>query len=462
MVFRPVTTESKELVADRQYTDIPRVGQEAGGSLDTEFSFGNMDPLLEGAFFNPWVQMPYRYNNGIADSIITDVLATVVTVTNPAVEATGQGAFAAGHLITGSGFGVAGNNITARCTAGSATSATITGFATEAVPPAQARLKVVGLEGVAGDITITFTTVFLLNTTALNFTTLGIVAGMWVRLGGAAVGTQFATAADNDWVRVSAVLSTIQLQLDRTPVGFAADTGATKTIRVWIGDYLRNGTTKRYNSIEQQYQDLAAPEFDTYAGMLGDTFDLTLAQQAIKTSKLGFIGFGATNSTTRFAGSTDVTTDYLGAVPRTGDVFNTSSNVARVAENGTPIATNFVQGLTIAMANGLRRQNAVGTLASIGIGASRCKVTGTLNTYYFSNAIRTKLLAGTATAIDTRVVDPAGIRAYVVDLPRVKLTDGTPDGIQVDSDRTLNAQFQALKDPTLGFTIQVGRFEQFA
>ena len=85
-----------------------------------------------------------------------------------------------------------------------------------------------------------------------------------------------------------------------------------------------------------------------------------------------------------------------------------------------------------------------------------------LNTYYFSNAIRTKLLAGTATAIDTRVVDPAGIRAYIVDLPRVKLTDGTPEGIQVDSDRTLNAQFMALKDPTLGFTIQMSRFEQFA
>lgn len=467
--FKPLTTTSNELVSDRQFTDLVRVGQEVGGGVDAEFSWTNLDQPLETAFFNAWVQTPYRSNNGTADSIITDVTSTVATFTNPAAEATGQGTLAVGHLVTTSGFGVAGNNVNAiRITAASATTATITGFASEAVVPAAARIKVVGLEGAASDLSITLaSSVFYLNSAApLNFATLGIVPGMWIKLGGAAVGTQFATAANNDWVRVASTVSAGVVSLDRTPTSFAADSGTSKTIRVWFGDYLRNGTTKKSISIEQQYADLVAPEYDTLAGMVADTFDLTADTQSIKTASLMFVGMSATNSTSRFAGSTDVSTtpgyDYLGTVPRAGDVFNTSSNVARIAENGTAITTNYVQSFSLNLTNSLRRQNAVGTLASIGIGAGRCAVTGSLKTYYFSNGIRTKILAGTATALDVRLADPDGVRYVHIDLPRVKFSDGTPEGIVVDSDRTLTASYQALKDPTLGYTIQLQRYEQIA
>lgn len=461
LTYRPITVQSNELASDRQVTDLIRVGQEAGGSFDAEFSFANADPLLESAFFSAWTQMPYRYNNGTADSIITDVSATVVTTSNPAAEATGQGTFAVGHLVRHSGFTTAGNNGLFRISAATATTYTTTGLTIEASPPGTARTKVVGIEGASADISAQAGATNSLTTSALNWTTLGIVAGMWLKVGGAAAGTQFATAANNDWVRVSAVTSTV-LTLDRVPSGWTTDTGTSKTIRLWVGDYLRNGTTKKSFSFEQQYQDLTSPEYDVFSGMLANSFSLQADAQAIKSLSLEFQGLSATNGTTRFTGSTDTATDYLGAVPRTGDVFNTSSNVARLAEGGSAITGSYVLALSVALNNNLRRQNAVGSLASVGMGAGRAVVTGNLNTYYGSNAIRTKLLNGTATSLDARFADPNGTRAYVLDMPRVKLTDGSPEGIQSDSDRTINMAFQALKDSTLGYTIQLQRFEEFA
>jgi hypothetical protein len=64
----------------------------------------------------------------------------------------------------------------------------------------------------------------------------------------------FATAANNDFCRVSAVAAR-RISLDRAPGGWTADAGVRKAIRTFLSDFLVNGMTKRSNTVERQYLD---------------------------------------------------------------------------------------------------------------------------------------------------------------------------------------------------------------
>jgi hypothetical protein len=97
-----------------------------------------------------------------------------------------NGVFAVGHLVRTTGFTAAGNNGLRRAGAGTtATVIKLAGGTVDAAPAAAARAKAIGFEGAAGDITATATG---LGSTALDFTTLGLVAGMWVWVGGPSAG----------------------------------------------------------------------------------------------------------------------------------------------------------------------------------------------------------------------------------------------------------------------------------
>lgn len=48
------TTQSKEIRADRQITDLIRTDAEPGGNVNFEWSYGAPDDLMAGAFFNAW------------------------------------------------------------------------------------------------------------------------------------------------------------------------------------------------------------------------------------------------------------------------------------------------------------------------------------------------------------------------------------------------------------------------
>lgn len=453
--YQPVTVVSEELVSDRNVTDLIRVGIEAGGDLPMETSYGAIHRPIRLAMQNSWLYMPVRDNDGTAASKISAVSGTLYTISTTPGTNTEQeaNAFALGHLVYGTGFAVAANNGLKKATAAAATTVTCSGLSIEATPPAAARLKCVGFEGASGDITATTVTSNALLATTLNFTTLGLSVGMWLKVGGTAAGTFFSgTAANNGWVRISAIAAG-RIDLDVVPTGWTTDAGAGKTIQVFVGDAIRNGTTSRSCSIEVEYSDLTVPEYDYYVGMRCGSMTLSAETQSIFQSAFSFEGFNASNTTTRFSGATTK------AAP-TDDVINTSSNVGQLLENGAAIAgPNYVMGFSVKLDNGLRRRNAIGTIASVDIALSRAQVSGTITTYYGSNTIRTKILAGTATSFTALLSNPAGTAGYHVDIPKLKFESGSPKISGVDTDRTIEAPFRGLKHATLGYAIQVSRFD---
>lgn len=453
--------ESKELRADRMIGDEIRVGNDIGGTLPLEFSWRSVDDLMDYVLQSAWVRTAVRDNNGTADSEITDVTVTTgvytILTTGAANTDFHFGAFAVGHLVRASGFTNAANNTLGRVSAATATSVTLGNTSVaETAPPGTARLKVVGFRGAAGDITATATG---LASTALNFTTLGLVQGQWIKIGGATAGEQFVNvAANNGWARINGTITATALPLDNLPAGWGVDNGATKTITVSIGDMIKNGITEQTMAIEQQYQDLTVPEYDYFTGMAVDQFALSIKARAVIEATVTFMGASGTNTTTRAASATDV-------AAATNDVLSASANVGQVQDNGVSLTgKSAVTALDLTLSNSKRRVTAIGVLGNADDGSGSFRVEGKMSMYYASNSIRAKILAGTASSFNTRIVDttaPVNSRAYVLDVPRIKYTSGNPQTPGIDTDRTLDPTFMGLAHPTLGYAFSLTRMEEY-
>lgn len=444
MRFNPERKTSNELRSDRQVVDQILTGLAAEGPLGGELSFSAYDDLIEAALQGTWSKKAERDNNGTADSVITDI-ATTNTV---ATVATGTG-FAVGHLVLFSGFAVAGNNGLFRCSQASATVPRFasSGITDEAAPPAAARMKTVGFQGASGDITATASG---LGSSSLDFTTLGIVAGEWLKIGGATSGLQFATAALNGWARISAVAANA-ITFDIFPTGWTTDSGTGKTVQVFFGDVLRNGTTQRTFSFERQQQDLTSPSYELFKGEEISTMNVSMQASEIITCSFDTIGRGASVSTTRSSGATDV------AAP-TYPVLNAAANIGQLMEGGAVVTASYLTELGFELNNNLAGQRAIGSLSNVGIRNGEIALGGALRAYFNDTSLLSKVINDTETSIMFKAGQATDNRnAYVFDIPRVKLT-GTSEISGKNADRMFDGRYDALRHATLGYTVGIHRF----
>lgn len=440
----PQTVTSAEIRADRQVTDLNLVGTITQGDIGMELSFASGDDLFEESYQGTWVNNP-SITVVTAGVEISALSATTVTV------AAGGAAFVAGTMVLLQGFPTAANKQRARVASSTATTVVfaVAAFTAESLPiPVGAYIRQIGFQGASGDLVATANG---LTSTVLNFTLMNIAVGEWLKFGGTPVGDQFGiTPANNDFVRISGV-SANALTFDRLPVGWAADAGTGKTIAVFDGDYVRNGTNLISSTIERQYQ--TQPSYEYLTGMCIDKDSITVSAQKIVTRQISFLGRTGNVSVARFTGATDgPTTNY--------QVVNASANVGRIAVNGANIASgNFVMEATLNINNNLRLLEAVGSIGAIGVGNGEFALTGTLNTYFADLTYYNILLNNTVTSFDFRVGRQDGNKETLLfDCPRIKFSAGAPSVPGKNQNVMLPLSYQGLRDPVLGYTLQTTRW----
>lgn len=436
----PQTEVSNEIRSDRNIADLALVGIEAGGQVDHELSFRSLDTIIEGAMFDVWIDKALREGTGE----VTDI--TVTTDVNVVAGET----FQENDIVEMLGWPTAANNgVFVALTGTTGTVIKLTGLTNETAV-AGTSVRTVGFQGASGDIDSAITP-NRLTSTALDFTTLDLVVGEWIKIGGTAASDKFVLAALNDWCRISIIAATA-LTFDIVPVGWAAETGTGLTINLFLGSRLRNGVTKHSYSVEEEFGDHTPVTFQYFVGMIVSNFVLNLAAKSIVTATVNFLGSDASiQDSGRFAGATTI------VAPST-DVLNTSSNVGRISENGVEITgPNFVLDSSITLENNLRLQDAIGSLGAIGVGVGEFSVTGNLTTYFGDKTLVEKVINNTETSYDIRFKDAAD-NILLLDLPRVKYTEGSPSVPGKNDDVTANLAFQAILEPTLGYTMHIGRY----
>lgn len=434
--FKPTFVDPDEIRSDRMLNDPIKVMSEADVQLGGELYFPiDGDPLsnfIRSAMYSTWVNTPSRDNDGTADSVITNVATsgTIVTVNTGA-------AFVAGQLVRFSGFTVAGNNGVFKCTTGSATAPAFvgSGITDEAAPPAAARMKVVGFIGAAGDISATSAG---LASSSLDFTALGLAVGMWVKVGGTGSGDHFATAANNSWARIQVIAAHL-ITLDNKPTGWAAEVNTAATIKVFFGDYIKNGITKKGVSIEFGYLGQTVPTYVLCAGQIPNTMEWNISSRQKITTTLAFMGMSGTLSTTAQDASPDARS--------TAVVMAANANVSRMSEGGTKLVMpNCAREITYQINNNLRKIECVDDDAPVDINEGQFELTGRLNGYYGSDALYTKFLAGTPTSISSII--EKNNQAFIMEVPRATYRAGSPNVTGKNTDVMLPLDFAASIDST--------------
>lgn len=448
--FSPQFFNSAEIRSDRMNPDPVQIFQQNQGSINYELSFLTDKTLLSdffaSAFFSLWANTVSRDNDGTADAVITDI----GTVANTVTFATGA-PFIVGHLVRNSGFIQPGNNGTFPVTTGGATSYVSTGstFTAEAAPPGTARVKVVGYQGTASDITATGTG---LASTTVDFTTLGLAVGQWIKIGGTSAAFRFSTnAANNDWARITAIAAHA-LTLDNLPSGWGADTGTSKTIRIFFGDRLVNGVTRTSLALEKAFLGQAVPSYLLHQGLVSKTLTVNAQSQQAITGTIAVMGTGANAGTAANGAS---------YAPATTDPAMTSNiSMTRVAENNAPVVSpNFIKDLSFTIENSTRLLDAVGFAQAVDIGAGDCAVTGTANTYFGDLTLYNKLINGTASSLNMRM--QVGSKALIFTLPRVIYTGGAPSTQAKNTDVMIPLTFTSSIDAATNSVVSADRFEYF-
>lgn len=460
-----VYAASNEVRSDRQVADPIQVSRKSGGAMTYPMVFPFPDSPthtdLESAFYNTFVRRPERFNDGGLTPI------TNIATTNTVLTVSSGTTFQLGHLVRFSGMGVAGNNGVFRCTTASATVPRFVGSGiTNETPPAGARVKVVGFQGTSGDITATATG---LGSTALDFTTLGLSVGDWIKIGGSNAGTRFATAALNGVARIAAIGVTA-LTLDNRPTGWTTDVGSSKTISVWIGDTLVNGTTQIGQTIERGLLDVSGgtTEYTPYVGQVVSEWSFRAGANAPIETSVRFDGLGVTTpSTSPLDASPDaaqlqstfpVFVGRMHIIAAGGLTGGFGNNVSLTAP---AVGTGTCRTASIRLNNNPVLREVLGAAYPRGISGQSINISGSFEEYYSTQATASYNRNGTVTSLIVYALNAAVGQGFLISIPRATISDSSNGSIaQFNQNINLTWEFMASVDEAVtGKMISFTAFE---
>lgn len=417
----------------------------ASGGFNHNLTYENLTHLMQGVFFAD-----------IREQAEETVTLVDVDLANPdQYEVASTTGFLVGSLIIGKNFANAANNALNVVTSITLdTSVEVAdGQLVDETPGADAAIKVVGFEFADADavIDVTGNLPALTSTAVADLTTLGIVPGQWVYIGGDVTANSFTDAANNGFKRVRSVTADA-ITFDKSDQAMVADAGvAGKTIRLFFGDVLRNETgaliKRRSYNIERT---LGAPDDALPAQIQSEVLKGAVPNEVawnIPQADLASIDFTfvATDNEQRDGATGPKQTGVIEAVA--ASEYNTSSDIGRIrlatvsdVDEAPTALFAYVTEATVNINNNVTPNKAVGVLGAFDVTAGTFEVSGEL-TAYFSTVAATQAVRNNASvSLDISFVKDN--TAMILDLPLISLGDGRLN-VEVDQPITLPISIDA-------------------
>lgn len=332
------------------------------------------------------------------------------------------------------------------------------------VSAAPSAIEVVGHRCAISDIELVETSgVFSLTSTVLDFTTLPIMVGQEIYIGGFADASQFGVVATpvRGLVRLKSI-ATNTLVFDKQHASFTATvSGSGITLDLLFGEFIRNVPTNHADFIERSYQfELTQPGLGTsgetmyeYAkGNMANeiTFDLPLTEKA--TYSMAFVGQDTPPPTLTRANVAGGITE-----PEYTTAFNTSADIARLRVDqldGSGLTTDF-KSLSLTLNNNVSPENVLGVTGAKYINTGNLEV-GFEATLIFSNAgVAEAVRNNTTLTMDFQLTNDNG--TIVIDLPALTLGGGAKS-FPVNESITIETTGEAFADPTLNTSFGITIF----
>lgn len=329
------------------------------------------------------------------DSYITTA-STGAAYTVPAVSA-GQAArliygVGAKTLLFADGFDTDANNglkVLGAVVAGGAVAIPAAGLVAE-VPPVDrlVEVSIAGIRGAAGDLEIDANGDLI--STVLDFTTLGLVKGQQIHVGGVDALHQFSEPDNLGFARVEAIAAH-KLTLGKRDQPFVEDDGAAVLIDILFGQFVRNVDVDHADFFQPSLQfELRSPNLmaggaagHEYAiGNWADAMSISIPLSGKATITLGFVGQNTTDPVE--ARATNAANAKVGQATA---AFGTASDIARlrmqdVDEEG--LTTDF-KSATFTLTNNVAGEKVLGQLGPKYLNAGDIEV-DVENQMLFTNA----------------------------------------------------------------------------
>ncbi len=438
---------------------------DASGGFNNDLTQINFQDILQGFLFadlRPKVEF-----GG------TSEITGVGTTLDDFQAASGLDAYTAGGLVFSANFTNATNNGVHHISSAAAASLVVdTNLVDEASPPAGATLVEVGVRGVAGDIDVDVTgSLPALSSTTLDFTTLGLIPGEWIFIGGDTASLAFVNAANNGFKRIKSIAANL-LTIDKSDLTMVTEASTTETVEIYFSRVLKNESTSALikRRTYQAERTLGAPDdaipaeiqSEYLVGAVPSEAVLNITQADKITVDFSFV---ATDNEQR-TGAVGVKSGNRPAIVE-ADAFNTSSDFTRIRlatvdaadEAPTPLFA-FVTELSITANNNLTPNKAVSVLGAFDITAGIFAVSASMTAYFSDVAAVSAVRNNADITLDLAIVKAnAGI---VVDLPIIALGDGRAN-IEADAPITLPLTVEAATgskyDVTMNHTLMMNFFD---
>lgn len=351
----------------------------------------------------------------------------------------------------------------------------------DATPAAAATMTTVGFGALVGDIDVIVAGAYATYTsTLLDFTTLGLIPGEWIFVGGdntSSGGDAFTNQdgdlnfVNNGYKRVRSIAATA-LVVDKSGFTMSLEADTTQLIRMFFGRVLKNESdsalqTRRSYQLERQ---LGAPDTTEPTEIQAEYLEGSVASEITFTFSTADkitvdVSFMALDNT-QIDGPSAL---KAGARPTlvTGDAFNTSSDFSRLKlhilsdtdENPNALFA-FLTEFTLTINNNLTPNKAISVLGAFDITAGNFTVDGTM-TAYFSDVAGVQAVRNNAdVSLDFSIVKGAAgaKQGMTVDVPLIALGDGRLN-VEQDAPITLPLDNAAAADRNFDHTLLMVFFD---
>lgn len=417
------TVARSPIASDRQNRKGVVVDVDASAGYTVDATTKSLLSSIQGFMFASWRKK-------------AELVPTAVTGTQYTVAASGTN-FEANSLLYAENYATAGNNGLKLVTASTGTSVSAAGLTAEAGPPSDAKITKVGFEFAAGDLTLTVTgTTAVIGATAKNLTQLGLIPGEWLWLGGDAAANRLATAASNGFYRVASVTATA-ITCDRIPDTAATDAGAGKTVRLFMGNAIKNEWDPtlqvfRTYQIERQY---TSAVLEYVLGSAANKLKLDTKTADKLTADLEFVAL-----------DTDVTQVAAKAGTRPSvkpqTAFSSSTDFTRLRLLNDADATSlavYLTDMSLEIDNGIEADKAIGTIGGVDFSFGNFMVSGSVEAYFSSMTAVSLVRSNATVSLDFGMVANVAFpgvgnvaQGILFDMPSVDLGDGR---LKVEKDK---------------------------
>ena len=370
-----------------------------------------MQDFVEGVFF-----APFHLKSEL-------VVPAVGGTAHDYLPAAGGAAYAAGTLLYAKNFVNAVNNGQKVVTSSTGTTIVVSDTGLVDETGASGVVSRVGFKGAAADVTYNTAGPYpALLSTSLDFTTLGLIPGEWIYVGGDTTASSFATAGCNGFKRVLAVLAH-KITFDKSVhLGGATDAGTGKSIELYFGRYVRNESdpnniVRTTYSIERLLGKEATDSTDLQSEVVhGCVFD----EMNVTFNTADKITIDLSTPGTRYETRTSAQGKLPGSrpTPVDGGAYNTSNQLVHtgisICGQSTPLYA-YLTDVSINIKNNVKPNKALSVLGAFDVSAGDFEVTISA-TGYFADVTAQQAIADND-SITVELIAARDQQGMVFDMP---------------------------------------------